>query len=64
MKLRVIFFLLILALFLTSCLRDKTTDYSAYSQPQQQDPYVGSGCSVTPVDDNFQPENIISNPTL
>lgn len=59
MKLRLILFLFVLILFLTSCSRDKTTDYSTYNQPRQSDsPYVGGGCGVAPMNNNYQSENI------
>ena len=67
MNIKLIILLVVLGLFLTACLRDKTADYSTYSQPQGQQPdspYVGGGCGVAPVDDTSQPEIIDTNPVF
>lgn len=41
---------LLAVVFLVGCAEPKTTGYSAYNQPQQQQQgqYVGGGCGVAP----------------
>lgn len=62
MKIKIVLFLLILALVLTSC--GKTaTNYSTYNQQQPQQPqggqYVGGGCGVAPQSEYGSPSEKI-----
>jgi ABC-type oligopeptide transport system substrate-binding subunit len=56
--------LVLAALLVLGCQKASPTGYASYSQQDQQQPYVGGGCGVSPVSDSGEAPLQVSEPSL